>query len=577
MAQFQDLIFHSLSVKELSIVSNCCAEYASLLDQSSYANITLPNLTTLKIINSIYEWEQEQASLSSHDINYSTQLSLILAGSTSLKRIEVCYNDDKALKTLLHVFGAVPALSSLSSIVIRGQGKLPALCASNLTSIGQIPVPKLKTLHFVCCIKSEGDGTEVKAAFEIMLKRFPKLHVLKIDGCFMMSATNTSTLPKIVLDFPKLDHLTFLELGASCKYLSNFETDKKQPHKKKKKIAINLRPGQPQVNEVGPAGEDVPLLNLMGDESNVHFPISITFPGLMPRLEFVSIGALYVFQTLYLSELPVLKVFRVASAWAQSYPNYFPPATGRKGIREGQPQICNVEELKLPDSFKDCSIIKKIIPHFPHLTNVHLSLPSVKFVRAFAKTMATTGPDCFQKFSMRTQFDFASSLDSCILDNIVKPNEAELEQIRILKAYPHFQNYVKENQIELPYEHPEEEDPDKFCGLRILFKKLKWIRILHLPRTLRLPQGLRHWIDDPQPEFTNTIIGFKKYPFSKAVEIECPPTMKLFTSRLDVRRFTNLTSFTLMAAVVYLLFLIFRCPKLQMASIMGPVVTRLIG
>lgn len=143
------------------------------------------------------------------------------------------------------------------------------------------------------------------------------------------------------------------------------------------------------------------------------------------------------------------------------------------------------------------------MPHFRNLTNIFIILPTVKFLRGFAKTMATTGPESFQHLSLKIQFDFASSLESCILDGIVKPSEEEIKQIELLKAYPHWKDYVKENQIEVPEEDPEEEDPNKFCGLGVLFKNLKTFSVSHLRRTLRLPKGPSHWIDDAHPEFTN--------------------------------------------------------------------------
>lgn len=166
-----------------------------------------------------------------------------------------------------------------------------------------------------------------------------------------------------------------------------------------------------------------------------------------------------------------------------------------------------------------------------------MTFPTVKFLRAFAKTMSTSGPESFRKLRIRVKFDFASSLDSCVMDNVTKPSAIEMEQLKTLKAYPHW-DYVNENQIELPQENPEEEDPDKFCGLGVLFKKLNFFAILHFPRTLRHPKGPSPWIDDPRPEFSNTVIGFKEYPFSKVVEAACPPTMQLITWRFDVSGFS---------------------------------------
>lgn len=269
--------------------------------------------------------------------------------------------------------------------------------------------------------------------------------------------------------------------------------------------------------------------------------VSINFAAIMPSLKVISFGTLHEFQTLYFSELPVLTIFSTSSNWVQSYPACFPPQTGRKIIRGGQAYTSNVQLLQFPDSFQDCFLFTKIVPHFPHVAKISLNTPTVKFLRSFAKTMATTGPDSFHCLHILTQFDFASSLESCILAKIAKPSAVEINQLKALKAYPHWEEYVKENQIELPEEEPQEEDPDKFCGLGVLFSKLKFFTIGHIPRTLRLPKGLRHWIDDPRPEFTNTVIGFVQYPFSKAVEAAFPPRMILKTWMLDVSRYSNMT------------------------------------
>lgn len=532
MAEFQDFI--SQSVEELSIVSNCSEEYTSVAD---YNNLSLPNLTTLKILNSINEFGPLSLTRS---VNYSTQLSQILAASPFLVRVEVSYEGETALTTLLQVLGSVSELPCLSSLIIRHKDKFVSLLASNLTALGQITAPNLKELHLACCIRAEGDGSELKAAFQNILLGFPNLTTFKIEGSFVQPASNT--WPKIVLNFPKLVHLRILQLGARCQYLTCFESvDEQPPTKKKKKSVLTLDPGEEHQDGMDPAREVARGNPINIESDNECFPISISFQGLMPSLEVLDLGVLYEFPSLYFPDLPALRVFLVASGWTQFYPNCFPTQTGRKGIRE-----CRVEELQFPDSFQDCFLITKILPHFPSLNRVYFSFPTVKFLRSFAKTMATR--DSFECLVIRFRFDFASSLNSCVLDNIAKPSDVEMEQLKILRAYPHWKEYVKENQIELPQENPEDEDPEKFCGLGMFFEKLKYLCILHFPRTLRLPKGPGHWINDPQPEYTSTVIGFKEYPFSKDVETECPPTMKLLTSRFDV-------SECLICIITYLVFI----------------------
>lgn len=530
MGEFQGLISPSNFplVEQLSILSNCD------VDNTSCNKLSLPNLVNLKIRHCVIEGD-----LTSHDINYSSQLCRLLAGSPSLDRIEISFEDELALKTLLGVLGSVKRLPSLSSLSIRHQEEqeMVALLPSELNALGRITAPKLKELHLACCIWAAGDGSEIKTAFGNMLQRFQNLRKLKIDGCFVTTPSATDIWPTIVLDFPRLIHLQVLDLGESCKYMSSLETLEELPKRKsRKKLPAHLDPEQRPDGLIRPAPARH-RLHLAEDESGEYFPVSINLNGIMSRLEIIRLGVLYEFETLFFTELPVLKIFRVASAWAQSYPKYFPRPTGKKSIREGLSKKSKAEELQFPDLFKDYSEIGNILSHFPNLTHVYINLPSVKLMRAFAKTMVTSGPITFQHLEIRTQFDFASSLDSCVLDEIVQPSASENEQIKILKAYPYWEEYVRENEIEVPQQNGEvvlEEDSEKFCGLGILFRKLKSVSLRHIPRTLRLPKGPKHFIKDPQPEFGNTLIGFTEYPFSKAVKAKCPATMTIICYDFDV-------------------------------------------
>lgn len=144
--------------------------------------------------------------------------------------------------------------------------------------------------------------------------------------------------------------------------------------------------------------------------------------------------------------------------------------------------------------------------------------------------MVTSGPESFQCLELRTNFVFASSLDSCVLSNVQKPNQDENQKLRAFKAYPFWEKWANKNQIEVPEEEPAEEDPNLGCGLGVLFKKLQTLLIQHTPRTLTIQGGTWH-------EFPNTLIGFQEYPFSKAVEAACPPTMEVITWKVDVSAF----------------------------------------
>lgn len=494
----------------------------------------LPNLKILKLRHRI----KDEFDCFRFDINYYTQLCLILAGAPALARIEICYEDEIALKSILHALGSMEEPLKLLSLFIRHQDEedLVALVTSDLIELTRINAPNLQELHLAFCIWADGDGKEAKNAVENILTTFPNLVKLKITGCFT-TAPNT-TVPKIVLNFPRMKKLETLDLGASCKYSSILETVEERPKKKKrKKLVSNLDPG---VEREKPNSGNEPTLppddDAIDDAHGEYFAIGINFQGLMPSLKNITLGVLYEFQTLFFTELPALKVFRVASGWAQTYPAYFPARKIKKDEEEGEgnPVISQVEQLQFPDSFQDAHMISRILPHFPNLTHVFINLPTVKFLRSFARTMQLHGPPSFKHLMLKTQFEFASSLESCVLDKIVRPSYWEREQLRTLKAYDHWEDYVKENQIELPEEEEVDEDVEKFCGLRFLFKKLKTLKIRHIPRTLRLPKGTRHWIDHPVPEYTDTLIGFKEYPFTRVVNAQCPDNLKKILYDIDV-------------------------------------------
>lgn len=151
-----------------------------------------------------------------------------------------------------------------------------------------------------------------------------------------------------------------------------------------------------------------------------------------------------------------------------------------------------------------------------------MNLPTVMVIRSFAKFMQHV--ESFKHFELQVQFDFASSLDSCFLND---PTSKEDENLKVLKAYPEWREYAKINRIEVPEFMDDDlviiEDKNKFAicnGFNITF----------VPRTLRLPKGKFNWNDD-QCEFTDTLIGFKEneYIFTKNAWALVPYGVKLFS------------------------------------------------
>jgi len=125
----------------------------------------------------------------------------------------------------------------------------------------------------------------------------------------------------------------------------------------------------------------------------------------------------------------------------------------------------------------------------------------------------------FKRLEVRTQFDFASSLDYCFFPDStnISQTDAEIQKMQILNEYKYHQDYVTEYHVERP---SFDADGEEFQGLGALKEKFKgrgrYLFWKHVPRTLRLPKGNYHWNDD-RCEFTDTLIGYRTFAISDIV------------------------------------------------------------
>jgi hypothetical protein len=188
-----------------------------------------------------------------------------------------------------------------------------------------------------------------------------------------------------------------------------------------------------------------------------------------------------------------------------------------------------VKEIQFPDLLRDFTFVSRISRHFPSLVKATLNLPSILVVRAFAAEMKKL--ESFKELDIKIRYDFSSLLNSMFLTKMPPLGNEELENIRILKNYSYSEQYVIENNIELPIIKEDDdiemvEDISKFVGLEELVKQLSYFELIYIPRILRLPSGSHHWNED-ECEFSQTLIGFKEYPMSQDVYDKLPAWVKI--------------------------------------------------
>ena len=140
------------------------------------------------------------------------------------------------------------------------------------------------------------------------------------------------------------------------------------------------------------------------------------------------------------------------------------------------------------------------------------------------------------------QFDFPSLLNASFLEkpSSISPSTEEQNNISVLKSYKFWEEYVKFHNIVVPIYQEEAaeilEDKQKYAGLCALKDKFQnecSFCIRHLPRTLRLPCGELHW-DDDNCKYTDTLIGFRKYPYSKEACLAGPKGIFLINDNFNV-------------------------------------------
>jgi hypothetical protein len=212
--------------------------------------------------------------------------------------------------------------------------------------------------------------------------------------------------------------------------------------------------------------------------------------------------------------MPKLTTFHVSSPWNEVLKwSKEVTAGGKPRHPLDHPSLTH---LQVPDSLhsvQDIAFMSELPKRFPNLVSCRINLPSVAVVRAFAAAMENLAS--FKELNLKVQYDFASTLDTIFLTNpSTTLSFKEKEEIRVLKAYPFWKEYVDENKIEVP-----NETKLNHVGLEVLkYNNIKTFVIKHIPRVLRIPAGDIHFNEDIGRDFSQTLIGFRDnpgFPFTK--------------------------------------------------------------
>jgi hypothetical protein len=276
----------------------------------------------------------------------------------------------------------------------------------------------------------------------------------------------------------------------------------------------------------------------------------VEFPHIMSTLETICFGNLVEIEKIHPKTFPVLRVFRIGSAWNKSVDIPIDDSTTRT---RRFPTFPLVRELQLPDCLKDEFFVQKIPQLFPAMRKVWIKLPSVKCLRQFFHVMRGSGID---ELYLQTQYDFEGTLESALLsdksrskpsakskskprpstssktksnarpstssqaangDPSSSPNIQQLLKLKNPADGDKVLNdFVRYHNIEFPISSCGDNGTlETFEGIGAL-KHLKVLELEHIPRKLRIPtkNTLPHYHQDQEfhPYLT---LGFEKYPLDR--------------------------------------------------------------
>lgn len=427
--------------------------------------ITLPNLTELFYTCG----DMETAAGSNRDVALHKIYSQIFKGASNLERFEYTFLDlleaDQILKAMRDSSEDVP-LKLFKRLKLMSTKEEVVLGEDQISILAQVVAPSLEHLEL-----GSGIWQDVKAGtFEKMLSQFAKLQTFILHGTRL--GDSTSAKSDLCINFPRMDKLTTLSMGSEYEFESVIQTSTSTV------LDVNVT-------------------------SNEFVKFVIRLPH-MPSLRSITLGNLINIDDLTFKNFPNLETFKVGGPWNTTC-NFLTEPPHRK-----------VANLQFPDALKDCSLSSRIPQMFPSLQNLWIFLPSVYCLRGFFEAMASANHVKIKELHLKTQFDFESTLESCLLGRSTAStrSQRDIRNLELLQRYKFFDDYVRHYNIELPIVKEEKNEEDfSSPGIGIL-KSLKVLQIEHIPRILRIPAGEFHWLDY-RCVLTNEFIGYRRYPLSQ--------------------------------------------------------------
>lgn len=444
--------------------------FASVKLLNSPRALNLPNLREIYFSCGQFETDRETDR---NDAIYAIY-SEIFKGATCLEKLDYTFFDlkeaDQILKALKDATDTTP-LKCFRKLKLLSNSSV--FKESQLMDLSSIKIPNLKHLEI-----GNGLWEDVKSStFVKVLTSFPKLQTLIIHGSLQ---GNLSIDSNLYVHFPYMSKLATLSIGAEYEFQSVIQ----KPYTRN--------------------------IVTISDSAVEFLKFQIRLPQ-MPSLETIALGSLVNIDQLSFKDLPNLKVFKVGGPWNQTC-NF---------LRE-EPHL-KVTDLQFPDALKDSSLSRRIPQMFPSLKRLWIFLPSVVSLRGFFEAMVDANNVKIEELYIKTQFDFESTLESCLLGRSTASTRSDRDKnnLNMLKEYCHFMDYVKYYNIELPIIKDDEEDEEITSpGIGVL-KSLRVLRMEHIPRVLRIPKGKYHWLDH-RASFTHDTIGFLKYRLSQKCINELP-------------------------------------------------------
>lgn len=411
----------------------------------------------------------ETAAGNNRDVVLHTIYSQIFKGATCLERLEYTFlhlnEADQVLKAMKDATAEVP-LKFFKRLKLLSRKEDVVLMEEQISTLGSINAPTLEHLEL-----GNGLWEDIKAkTFEKMLSKFSKLQSLIIHGSRQGDPSTPNS--DLCINFPRLDKLTTLSIGAEYEFESIIQTSTSTV------VAVS-------------------------DTSLEFLKFQIRLPH-MPNLRSIILGNLINIDELAFKDFPNLEIFKVGGPWN----------TTCNFLRE-QPHL-KITDLQFPDALKDSSLSSRIPLLFPALKRLWVFIPSVFCLRGFFEAMEKATHVKIEELHLKTQFDFESTLESCLLGRSTASlrSQKDIRNLNLLKRYTHFEEFVKYYNIELPIVKEEENEEDfSSPGIGVL-KSLTHLQMEHIPRILRIPTGKFHWLDY-RCILTNEFIGYRRYPLSQ--------------------------------------------------------------